>query len=96
MTIKIMLSAANMGPQTTEADFDAWAGYVCNHIDEAMGFEVADVDQFRFIGGAGGDRIDGASDEQREAIRSWLAVAGWEAFCVDMDERARLDAAVCS
>lgn len=81
-SIKVTLSAANLGPQATEADFDAWASYVVAHIDEALGLSC-EVDQAAFTGrGAEGeDRIQGATDEQRDSIRGWLSVTGWEAFC---------------
>lgn len=92
-TIRIALSAANMDPNATEADFDAWATYICDHIDEATGL-VCEVDQAAFTGrGAEAeDRIEGATDEQREAIRGWLSVTGWEAFCADAGARPDEDA----
>lgn len=82
MAIKIILSAANMGNLADEADFDAWAAFVCEHVDEACGVFVADVDQLRF-GDAGPDRVTGATEEQTETILSWLAHDGWDAFCAD-------------
>ncbi len=81
MSIRIVLTAANMGPDATERDFDAWATYVVEHIDEALGFEVAELEQHPFRSGPATDTIEGASDEQREAIRGYLGVTGWEAFC---------------
>jgi hypothetical protein len=82
MAIKIILSAANMGSLADEADFDAWASYVCDNVDEACGVFVAEVDQQRF-GDAGPDRVTGATEEQRATILGWLAHEGWEAFCAD-------------
>lgn len=81
MAIKITLTAYNMGSETTEADFDAWAKYVAENIDESMGFEVESVDQFPFRGGPDKDAIEGGTGEQRVAIRDWLSVIGWEAWC---------------
>lgn len=81
MAIKITLSSAAMG-DVNEADFDAWARYVAEHVDEGAGIEVAEVDQMRF-GEAGEDGIIGATTEEREAIRTWLSVDGWAAFCAD-------------
>lgn len=80
--ISITLSSANLGNQSTEADFDAWAAYVNEHIDEALGL-VTEVDQFAFTGRGfeAEDRIDGATDEQAEEIERWLSNEGWEAFC---------------
>lgn len=82
MGISIRLTAANMG-DVTEADFDAWARYVTEHVDEACGVEVAEVDQFAFVGGHGRDEVRGATSEQRETIQRWLSSEGWEAFCAD-------------
>ena len=81
--IEITLTAQNMGPDHSEADFDAWTSYVCEHIDDAVGFEVHEVAQFSFDGGPATDRVDGASVDQVEAIRNYLAHEGWDAFCAD-------------
>lgn len=78
--ISITLTACNMG-DVTEADFDAWHRYVCDHIDEALGFEVHEVDQHPFANGPAKNTISGATDEQEEAIREWLSHGGYEAFC---------------
>lgn len=80
--IKVRLSAAAMGPQTTEADYDAWARYVSEHIDEATGL-VVEVDQAAFTGrgSESEDRIQDATEEEHETIWTWLTVTGWEAFC---------------
>lgn len=80
--IKITLSAANMGNMADEADFDAWASYVCDHVDEACGVFVTEVDQFRF-GDGGRDTVTGATDDEEARILSWLSHDGWEAFCAD-------------
>lgn len=91
-TIKITLSAANMGPDATEADFDAWASFVNERIehvvDAAIGIRV-DVEQAAFIGpnAEPEDMIHGATEDQRDTVREWLSVDGWNAFCVDMDAR---------
>lgn len=87
-TITVTLTAYNMG-DVDEVDFDLWRKFVCENIDDAMGFEVQCVDQFEFPGGPARDRIDGATDVQREAIASWLATTGWEAFCGETWERMR-------
>lgn len=84
--ITITLTAYNMGPETTEEDFDAWHSYVSAHADEAVGGEnqgntPIDVDQHSFTGGPAEDTVTGGTEEQREAIRSWLAHEGWDAFC---------------
>ncbi len=79
--IKITLSSAAMG-DVSEADFDAWAAWVADHIDEATGIQVGEVDQFRF-GDADEDQITGATEEQRATLRTWLSVDGWAAFCAD-------------
>jgi len=82
--ITITLSSANMGTSTTEADYDAWANYVTREIEEALdlGDDVCiEVDQAPY--GAGGEDIVRGAGDRREAILSWLAVDGWEAFCAD-------------
>lgn len=80
--IQITLSSANLGDQATEADFDAWASYVAREIDGSLGID-AEVDQFGFTGSLfePEDSVIGGTDEQREAVRRWLANEGWEAFC---------------
>jgi len=80
--INIDLTAYNMGPEATEADYDAWYAYVCDHIDDALGLTIDDIDQFVW-GRAmpAEDRIGGATEEQAAAIRDWLSHAGWDAFC---------------
>lgn len=78
--ICITLSAANLGPEADEAFFDSWNAYVVEHIDEHVGFRVDAVDQRRF-GESGPDLIEGATDEQREALRDALSCSLWEKFC---------------
>ena len=82
MTIRITLSAQNLGPDADEAFFDLWRAYVENHIGEALGLEVSEVEQFRFCD-ISPDRIEGATGEQARAIRMWLAYEGWESFCAE-------------
>ncbi len=78
--ITVTLGSTNMGTDCDEADFDAWASWVCEHIDEAMQFYVYEVNQHPF-GSSDGDRVVGATEEQKQAILTWLSVDGWEAFC---------------
>lgn len=80
--ITITLTAYNMG-NVTEADFDAWARYVDEHVSEACGVEVLVVDQFAFGASEERDVVTGATDEQEERILDWLAHEGWGAFCAD-------------
>lgn len=77
--IQIILSSANLGDMTDERDFDLWARYVAETIDAATGL-VCEIDQAAF-GDAGADQIRGATDDERETLRRWLSVDGWEAFC---------------
>lgn len=90
--IRIVLTAANMGPNATEADYDTWAAYVTSHVDEACGVDVATVDQQHY-GHGGEDEISGGSEEQRNTVRRWLSVDGWEAWCAHAAEDAN-DASV--
>lgn len=79
--ITVTLSVANMGPDATERDFDAWHAYVCEHIDEGSGVYVHEVEQADFANGPPNDVVSGAIGDQRERVLEWLAVTGWEAFC---------------
>ena len=80
MAISVTLTSANMG-DVDECDFDAWASFVCDSIDDAVGFEVAAVDMHAFGRGPGRDTVSGASEEQEAAIREYLSVTGWDAWC---------------
>lgn len=84
--IIVKLTTANMGPNATEEDYDAWMAYVCTHIDEAVGFTVDVVDMFSVLWDAGSDRVAGATEEQKETIQRWLSNEGWEAFCTQGKE----------
>jgi hypothetical protein len=79
-TIRITLTAYNMGSDATEADFDAWAAYVNAHIDEALGI-TTEIDQHPYRGGPADDTIRGASEIEEEEILTYLGTTGWEAFC---------------
>jgi hypothetical protein len=70
-----------MGAMATRAEFDAWSAYVCVNIDDDVGFEVHEVNQFDFAANPDQDEISGATEEQSAIIREWLAYAGWEGFC---------------
>lgn len=86
MAIKITLTAYNMGEQCSEADFDAWARWVGEHVDEACGVEVTEVDQYPFPSNHAAhatDRVSGGTEKDNETVRRWLANEGWEAFCAD-------------
>lgn len=89
--ISITLSSANMG-DVSEADFDAWANYVAEHIESALGFKggTVDVDQRRF-GEAGPDLVGLGSSEDRERVREWLSHEGWDAFCATPEAWSRAD-----
>lgn len=92
MKIQITLSAANLGPNATEEDFDRWAAYVAEHVETALSLPegTTEVDQARFSEGGddvvivrgsaadGGDRDEATIEED---IGRWLGNEGWEAFC---------------
>lgn len=83
--IVVTLTAQNLGPDADEKAFDDWAAYVANNIDEASGVPVYSVDQYAFTGrnmGGSEDTIEGATDEQRVAIREALE-ALWERGCAE-------------
>ncbi len=88
--IKVVLSAANMG-DVDELDFDIWAKFVTENIDEKTGIEVAEVEQFRF-GEPGGDLITGATEEQNDRLSTWIRVDGWELFCGETWNTMRAEA----
>lgn len=75
----LTLGRDGMGPEADEADFDAWTTYVCGHIDEATGLDVAV--EIRGARDAQDDRIV-ADDEDRQTIDDALQSL-WEAFCAD-------------
>ena len=79
--IKIILTAYNMGAECDERDFAAWHTYVCEHIDEAIGFEVHEIEMHDYRNSPAEDTIVGATDEQRDAIREYLSHSGWDGFC---------------
>lgn len=84
--ISVTLTSAHMGPEADEGDFLAWQSWVCDKIDEAMGFEVHEVGLHRF-GDACEDTVVGGTEEQRTAIKSWLAVDGWEQLRAHLAKR---------
>ncbi len=73
----VRLSSANMG-DVTEADFDMWAEYVNERIDEACGFLV-EVTQARF-GEPGDDFIADGVGDQNDTVREAIATL-WESWC---------------
>ena len=79
-SITVTLTAYNMGPDATEEDFDSFAAFVSDRIDDRTGLDVT-VDQFRFAGsGQGRDAVSGANEEQERSIRETLA-ALWDEWC---------------
>lgn len=85
--ITVTLTAYNMGAECDEQDFAAWHTFVCERIDEAVGFVVDDVDMHDYRNGPSEDTVTGGTDEQRAAIRSWLAHEGWDLFCATTEAR---------
>lgn len=81
MKIKVVLSSSALGQfdMVNEHDFDIWTRYVTETIESATGIDVC-VEQGQY-GDCGEDIIIGASEEERETLRQWLSVDGWEAFC---------------
>lgn len=80
INVAVTLTAYNMGPDATEADFDSWAKFVNDAIDARCGFTV-DVDQFAFVGSSSSrDRIANATDEQHDSIREAM-VSLWDEWC---------------
>ena len=71
----VTLTSYNMG-DATEADYGAWAAYVCEHIDERAGFSVA-VEVERYGAGPWRDVFSGCTYEQEETLREALR-AMWD------------------
>ena len=92
--ISVTLTAANMG-DVDEIDFDLWTKFVSENHEAALGFEIHEIDQHSFKRPPSRDTIGGGTEEQREAIRTWLSVTGWDDFCGEAWEkmRAQYDAA---
>ena len=72
-----------MGIIADERDFDDWTQWVTDHIEEALGLTDVMVEQFTFTDGPDRDDIDCDDDDTRDAIRTWLATDGWDAWCVE-------------
>lgn len=94
MSIKITLSASGMGDAADETDFDLWARYVAEQIDERTGL-TCEVDQFAFTGRGSWpeDKIeiagsDGEPDDAHETIKAALG-ALYEDFCGDVWDTMR-------
>lgn len=78
-TAAVILTAYNMG-DVSEPDFDAWAGYVNDRIDERCGFSVA-IEQHAFANGLARDTVS-APPSRVDAIRDALERL-WDDFCAD-------------
>lgn len=79
----VVLGRDGMGDGASEADFDAWVGYVAERIDERTGLDVAiETTQRR---GVQETRVIPHTDaglHRRDDIRSELGPL-WEEFCAD-------------
>jgi len=65
----VTLTAYNLAPGATKADFDAWTTYVTERIDGACGF-VVQVDAFGFEVGPADDQIETIGDTVLTVLRS--------------------------
>lgn len=90
MAITIKLNSAGLGDCSLvdEAYFDKYANWVAEHISEATGVDVAEIDQFA-LGDESEIEIRGATDEEEDAIIDWLSRRAFDAFCAVGTERAR-------
>lgn len=91
MSIRVTLTAVNMGPLATEADYDAWAAFVEEHLEDAVGVGIGLVEQspWRLAVKPFEDVVTGATEEQAAEIRQWLSGDGWNEFCADGAARWR-------
>lgn len=81
-TATVKLTAYNMGPEATEADFDNWVEFVNERIDEKCGFSV-EVDAYPFARGQASDDISvgpRGGDECRGTIVEALSTL-WDDWC---------------
>jgi chorismate mutase len=78
--ITLTLGRDGMGNDATEADFGAWVGYVCDHIDAACGLEV-DVDE-ALPRDVQSTTIRGASLDEADTIRQAVSDL-WEQWCAE-------------
>jgi hypothetical protein len=79
----LTLTAYNMG-DVSEQDFDAWATFVANRIDELTKLDVT-VIQRAFQGGASEDKVTcdcPLGCDCRDIVKETLHVM-WDEFCAD-------------
>lgn len=76
----LTLGRDGMGPEADEAHFDAWTTYVCEHIDEATGLDVAV--EVRGARDVQTDHVSPRGGVEDDTITAAL-VDLWEAFCAD-------------
>lgn len=74
----VTLSSENMG-DANEEDYTAWVQFVCDHIDEACGFEV-EVDSHRF--GEVGEAVFSPHEDKRQVVAEVLQDL-WTQWCED-------------
>jgi hypothetical protein len=74
----VTLYADGMGEDATEDGFDAFLSYVCEHIDEATGLDVA-VEAERY-GTAGATRVRAGSADDEQTVRDAVE-ALWGRWC---------------
>ncbi len=61
------------------SDWESWASFVADNIDETCGFEVA-VDTYPFSRGPSKDDVSADTDEQEETIKEALRRL-WDDWC---------------
>jgi hypothetical protein len=75
----LILGRDGMGPHATDWHFHTWAIYVCEHIDEACGFEVEVM--MRGYHDVQDDEISG-DDEARTIVQEAKARL-WDDWCAE-------------
>lgn len=93
MTPLLILGRDGMGADATEADFDAWVSFVCDHIDDACGFEV-DVD-YRHRREVQSDVIVRAGDDETIRVIWEAKQALWDRWCAGERADATRLCALC-
>jgi hypothetical protein len=79
MSIKVTLTAYNMGENVTEADYDLRFSYVASQLDYATSLDV-DVHKTSFSHGPLKDLVEGCTEDQHTAVREAIDVL-WDSWC---------------
>jgi hypothetical protein len=80
MKATLIMGRDGMGPESDEADFEAWVDYVSERIDERSGCDV--TIEIRGSRDVQDDKISADSEEGARSIND-AKQAIWDEFCAD-------------